>query len=436
MKSPPSAKPRLIKKRTAAPSIRPKKIPSLSRTPPQAPESEIRHTGQGGSWLARALNHPKSKKLSYALTHGFHTYPGRFHPHLARAVFSKIKADRQGFRVFDPFMGGGTTLVEGMCRGLEVIGNDLNPIAGLVARERCRLRSPAQSQQVLELAERLWKVIEQDSDKKIIRRSNVTWLKPHYAPHLFVELLRWIDAIDKLPPDAPQETLRIVFASGVFRFSNEALHIVGERKTPSIPKGAVSDWLFSKTKELLQQQTTFYRKVPPRTQPALLFTKDIGALDDIPEKSIDLILTSPSSPMSYDYHAHYLLQLKWLQLPEHSLKTKDMGTDRRYLAKQWKQPFRETLFRLRKLLKPGGNFYLNIYDWLDREQPVDALGYVQKYAPSVGWEVLGSASMRLPVSNQHKEFYEKKGKWEHLVHLQNSQVPRPAVEIPQDGGTA
>lgn len=427
MKSQTPAKTRLIKKRSAPSPASNRKPPVASQKFEREPESEIRHSGQGGAWLAQALNHPKSKKQYYSLTHGFHSYPGRFHPDLARAVFSKVEPRTQGFRVFDPFMGGGTTLVEGMSHGLEVIGNDLNPIAVLVARERCRLRSPSQSQHVLEITERLLKVILEQAgvEKKIIPRTHVTWLKPHYAPHLFVELLRWIDAIDKLPADATQETLRIVFASVVFRFSNEALQIVGERKTPSIPKGVVSDWMLSKTEELLNQQTAFYRKVPRQTKPAVLFNKDIAEFDELPENSVDLILTSPSAPISYDYHAHHLLQLKWLQLPDHSLKTQDMGTHRRYSAKRWKQPFRETLFRLRKVLKSDGSFYLNIYDWLDREEPVDALSYVQKYAPSVGWELMGTASMRMPVFNQQKEFYEEKGKWEHLVHLKNSHAPRP-----------
>lgn len=438
MKQKTPSKPRLVKKRSAFRSTTEKKFRFATRKTPKKQQETVRYEGKGGAFLAQALCSPKSNKQRYALTHGFHAYPGRFHPHLVRKLLSLMKPTT-GLRVFDPFMGGGTTLVESMCQGLEVIGNDLNPIAALVARERCRLRSPTQSRDVLETVLRLLKVIvarQEQASTKIIRRANVSWLRPHYAPHLFVELLHWIDAIDKLPASSIQETLRIVFSSVVFRFSNEALQISGAKNPPPIPKGVVSEWILSKTEELLAQQKIFYRTVPKHTKAALLFTEDISQFQGLPNNSADLIITSPSSPNSYDYHAHYLLQLKWLKLSDHALKVKDLGSKRRYSPRQWKQPFREILFQLRQISKPGGSCYLNIHDWLDREKRINALTYMQKYAPSVGWEILATASLQIPPSNHQKTFYEETGKWQHLLHLKNPQTSSFSPETsdaPEEG---
>ncbi|MEZ4361605.1 MAG: hypothetical protein R3B48_15570 [Kofleriaceae bacterium] len=44
------------------------------------------------------------------------------------------RPDGKPFRVLDPFMGGGTTIVEALRLGFEVIGNDLNPIAWFIVR--------------------------------------------------------------------------------------------------------------------------------------------------------------------------------------------------------------------------------------------------------------------------------------------------------------
>lgn len=44
------------------------------------------------------------------------------------------RADGQALRVLDPFMGGGTTIVEALRLGFEVIGYDLNPIAWFIVR--------------------------------------------------------------------------------------------------------------------------------------------------------------------------------------------------------------------------------------------------------------------------------------------------------------
>lgn len=44
------------------------------------------------------------------------------------------RSDGKPLRVLDPFMGGGTTVVEALRLGFEVIGNDLNPIAWFIVR--------------------------------------------------------------------------------------------------------------------------------------------------------------------------------------------------------------------------------------------------------------------------------------------------------------
>ena len=58
-----------------------------------------------------------------------------FHPDLPKIL---LKQFPEGSTVFDPFMGGGTVLLEGLLLKHKVLGNDLNPIAKMVTRERCR----------------------------------------------------------------------------------------------------------------------------------------------------------------------------------------------------------------------------------------------------------------------------------------------------------
>ena len=362
--------------------------------------------------------------------HGFHPYPGRCHPHHANMLLQQIKT-RKGSRLFDPFMGGGTLLVEGMRREFEVLGNDLNPIASLAARERCRPRTPRESRGVLETAEKLRQRIiagEGSAEKKIILRRNVSWLKPHYAPHLFVELLSWIDAIDKIPPSPARETLRAVFVSLVFRFSNEFAEPSGERAPPSIRKGVITSRMLIQTEALLKAQNEFKRQISLKSKAAMISVKDVNRLAAVEngmlEKPVDLIVTHPPLPDAYDYYQHYQLQLKWLNLPHKELKHHEIGP-RRMSGRQWKQHFREILFKLRKLLKPGGSCYLIFHDWRENETPVDALAYFKKYAPSVGWTFRESASLERPA-----RYYEKNDRREHLVHLENPLPYKPRREDP------
>jgi len=66
------------------------------------------------------------------LSHTLYKYPARFSPLFAREVISLMT--RAGDVVLDPFVGGGTSLVEAMATGRDGIGLDINELAVFVAK--------------------------------------------------------------------------------------------------------------------------------------------------------------------------------------------------------------------------------------------------------------------------------------------------------------
>lgn len=89
------------------------------------------------------LSHFDSKKLIDALhsakctsgsTHNFYLYPARFSPEIARAVIADFSCP--GDWILDPFMGGGTAVVEAIALGRNVLGVDLNALSHFVAKVR------------------------------------------------------------------------------------------------------------------------------------------------------------------------------------------------------------------------------------------------------------------------------------------------------------
>lgn len=66
------------------------------------------------------------------LTHRFYRYPARFSPRFAGTAIDLFS--QPGNLVLDPYMGGGTTIVEAMARGREAVGGDINSLAAFVAR--------------------------------------------------------------------------------------------------------------------------------------------------------------------------------------------------------------------------------------------------------------------------------------------------------------
>ena len=79
-------------------------------------------------------------------THDFYKYPARFSPSFVRFMLDYLT--EPGDYVLDPFMGGGTTIVEAAVSGRRAIGSDLNDLAQFVTRVKT---TPLSSRDVAEI---------------------------------------------------------------------------------------------------------------------------------------------------------------------------------------------------------------------------------------------------------------------------------------------
>jgi len=71
------------------------------------------------------------RKPVTGLTHNFYRYPARFSPSFASTAVQLFS--KPGDLILDPYMGGGTTIIEAMVAGRRVIGADLNSLAVFVS---------------------------------------------------------------------------------------------------------------------------------------------------------------------------------------------------------------------------------------------------------------------------------------------------------------
>lgn len=70
-------------------------------------------------------------------THGFYTYPARFSPKFVESVITEFT--QPGDLVVDPFMGGGTVLVESKANGRFSVGTDISELSTFVTRVKTRV---------------------------------------------------------------------------------------------------------------------------------------------------------------------------------------------------------------------------------------------------------------------------------------------------------
>ncbi len=87
------------------------------------------------------------------LTHNFYRYPARFSPLFTRAVIETFT--QPGDVVYDPFMGGATTIVEACALGRRAVGTDINSLALFLADVKTTVLSGEQISSVRSWAERL-----------------------------------------------------------------------------------------------------------------------------------------------------------------------------------------------------------------------------------------------------------------------------------------
>lgn len=417
----------------------PKTKPAAKRRSLSQKNLAVRQEGPLGALLAEALHVPRTG--GYDLTHGFHPYPGRFHPALPRLLLARLA--RPGQTVLDPFMGGGTTLVEALLQGVGCIGNDLNPVAVLVARERIRPRSHGAAHKVELAVRRIAAQVEALRREKNPPRYSLPGMSrvaPHYAPHLLAELMQWLRLIDALPQDPPsgaiRETLRAVFSSAAVKYSNQASDSVTEsREPPTVAKGAVTRFLVKKSEELLRAQVILEQKLPRPHAAVRLLQEDARLLPSLGWGEADWILTSPPYPGVYDYAHQHALRMAWLGLDERAFLAGELAPRRQGRSpargqerpdpgaappreSSWSGDLRDALVTLARVLRPGGGLFVVLGDWLDDGHPVDAAAVLGRTAQDKGWRLDSRASLRREThGHAERKAFVRRGKWEHLLYF-------------------
>src|SRR3989344_5205015 len=70
-------------------------------------------------------------RVSFYLTHDFHPYFAAYPPELVSKLLDKYSKEKDVF--LDPFMGGGSSIVEGYRLKRKTIGVDISPLAKFIS---------------------------------------------------------------------------------------------------------------------------------------------------------------------------------------------------------------------------------------------------------------------------------------------------------------
>lgn len=133
------------------------------------------------------LNHAVAEQLIQAahnsapvsgLTHNFYRYPARFSPALVRAAIQAFTDP--GDLVLDPFVGGGTTLVEALATGRHGIGTDISALAAFVSDVKTTIYTETELKALSRWAGRVANCIDMHADAG----THETYKEAGYLRHL------------------------------------------------------------------------------------------------------------------------------------------------------------------------------------------------------------------------------------------------------------
>jgi hypothetical protein len=268
------------------------------------------------------------------LTHGFHAYPARMHPVLAREVLARFT--EPGQTVLDPFAGSGTILVEAMVAGCRAQGVDLSPLASRVAEQQCSIRDAKSRDRFASILEH----VGQLSEERVRSRAPVDVPIPksereYYQPHVMLELSGLWAEIQQLSAAPDKRALELVFSALLVKFSIQRADTSEDATPKRIRKGLVTEFFVRKGHELILRWEALWDAVPDRKLVPSFHQGDARQLSELlgPKFHADLVLTSPPYGGTYDYADHHARRSAWLKLDVEALRTHEIGA-RRNLSQQ------------------------------------------------------------------------------------------------------
>ena len=253
-------------------------------------------------------------------THVYHDYPARMIPQVARKL---IRLYGQSAKtLYDPYCGTGSSLVEGLLEGLDVFGTDINPLARLIAESKTDY-SINPDDLSNEIANFQVNIYRKDLKLNIPEIRNVeTWFKSQ----VLEPLGKIRHYIDNIQDSHIRRFFQVAFSETVRESSNTRK---GEfklfRYAPDKLKTHSPDpykIMLSKLERNFRGYAQFNEMMKKLEKHPKATILDLNSVSDIPckelpEESIDIVVTSPpygDSHTTVAYGQYSRLSSEWLSL--------------------------------------------------------------------------------------------------------------------------
>lgn len=328
---------------------------------------EISGDAEAGRVLAQCLDVDPQAPLRF--THGFHAYPARMHPETARRVIEAFKPKS----VLDPFMGSGTVAVEALRYGAAFTGTDVLRVAVEIAWVRTRVLSPGECRRIETEGAFLTKLAAKGLSERFDLPDWAERERDWYSPHTLREIVLLKHLIDQ---HDLKRLFTVVLSSILVKLSKQISDSVSvpDRDFKPWPPLAAFRLFRDKCRELGRRLAELSADLQRRKVTAVepdLRLEDARTARFPP---VELVLTSPPYPGTYDYAYHHARRLAIFGESEFALKH-EIGS-RREGPKAYREQIKavlDNLPRTRTLLLVGDSRNIKTDVLLRELAPVKAV---------------------------------------------------------------
>jgi len=351
------------------------------------------------SVCAAALMHTDTVER---FTHGLHTYPAGLHPLAARDLMAALPGDS----VLDPFCGGGTVLIEGRLAGRRTHGRDVSPVAMLVARARTATPAPEVVTAFRSAGRKM--AAEARASTESPSRTKLDAIHSWYSRHALRELESLRKAMVRAPNDI-RPLLAMCFSSILVKVSWRRSDTSPQRVRHKRPPGTTAVLFHKKVRELGRALDAMRDAVPEGTPPSDLEQADARRVELT--EPVDLVLTSPPYPSTYDYVPLQQLRAVWFGFE--STSPDEIGSRRqfrqgvRWARKRWVDDTNAWTQRAVDNLRPGGHLVVVIGDGLTPSGAIDTSEPTEQAAHQAGLVSVARASV------EREDHARRATRWEH-----------------------
>jgi DNA modification methylase len=315
---------------------------------------------------------PQAEGSAHSI-HNLHPYPAKYIPHIPAELISEHTNERH--LVLDPFCGSGTTLVEAALRGRKSYGIDSNPIACLVSRAKTTPLGPEE----LAAAQRLLEQVASVEPAHLSSfRGHIISRQEHWFQENMLAELDWLRSkCRSIRHPSLRNFLLCVFSSIIVSASNQD----SETRYEAIQKNLQDGYALARFRRRLAEAIAGIKDYSSverthRNIPLLLEGSADIALKNLPSSAVDLIVTSPPYPNSFDYYLYHKLRMAWLGFDYREVMEAEIGS--RYEHSSRKAPIDRFIVRMQpvmtelaRVLKPAKLAYFFVGDSVVAGEHID-----------------------------------------------------------------